>query len=136
MPMFDMPGGNSMSAINLGELLGKALGQRTKTRRVTVQSSFDVLIAEESDKLIDSEQITAEAITAVQNDGIVFLDEIDKICSRGDGRCWLRHGPRQRARKKRRPVALYSVSRHSVSQPRVTVSARPAAADATNAGGR
>ncbi len=85
MPMFDLPGGNAMSAINLGELLGKALGQRTKTRRVTVQSSFDVLIAEESDKLIDAEQITAEAITAVQNNGIVFLDEIDKICSRGEG---------------------------------------------------
>ena len=85
MPMFELPGGHSMSTINLGEMLGKALGQRTKTRRVTVQNSFDVLIAEESDKLIDGEQITAEAISAVQNNGIVFLDEIDKICSRGDG---------------------------------------------------
>ena len=85
MPMFELPGGNSMSTINLGEMLGKALGQRTKSRRVTVQNSFDVLIAEESDKLIDGEQITAEAISAVQNNGIVFLDEIDKICSRGEG---------------------------------------------------
>ncbi len=85
MPMFDLPGAGSMSAINLNEVLGKAFGQRTKPRRVTVKDSFDVLIAEESDKLIDSDQITAEAVQAVQNNGIVFLDEIDKICSRSDG---------------------------------------------------
>jgi ATP-dependent HslUV protease ATP-binding subunit HslU len=85
MPMFDLPGGASMSTINLGDMLGKALGQRTKPRRVTVKDSFEILIADESDKLIDNEQITAEAVTAVQNNGIVFLDEIDKICSRGDG---------------------------------------------------
>jgi ATP-dependent HslUV protease ATP-binding subunit HslU len=85
MPMFDLPGGGSMSTINLGDMLGKAFGQRTKPRRVTVKDSFEILIADESDKLIDSDQITAEAVTSVQNDGIVFLDEIDKICSRGDG---------------------------------------------------
>jgi ATP-dependent HslUV protease ATP-binding subunit HslU len=85
LPMFELPGGGSMSTINLGDMLGKALGQRTKPRRVTVKDSFEILIADESDKLIDSEQITAEAVTAVQNNGIVFLDEIDKICSRGDG---------------------------------------------------
>jgi ATP-dependent HslUV protease ATP-binding subunit HslU len=85
MPMFDIPGGASMTTINLGEMLGKALGQRTKPRRVTVRDSFEILIAEESDKLIDNEDIVAEAIAAVQNDGIVFLDEIDKICSRGEG---------------------------------------------------
>jgi len=85
MPMFDLPGGASMSTINLGDMLGKALGQRTKPRRVTVKDSFEILIADESDKLIDNDQITAEAVTAVQNNGIVFLDEIDKICSRGDG---------------------------------------------------
>ena len=85
MPMFDLPGGGSMSTINLGEMLGKALGQRTKPRRVTVRNSFEILIADESDKLIDSDQITAEAVTSVENNGIVFLDEIDKICSRGDG---------------------------------------------------
>ena len=85
IPMFDMPGGASMTTINLGEMLGKALGQRSKPRRVTVKDSFDILIAEESDKLIDNEDIIAEAIAAVQNDGIVFLDEIDKICSRGEG---------------------------------------------------
>jgi ATP-dependent HslUV protease ATP-binding subunit HslU len=85
MPMFDMPGGASMTAINIGEMLGKALGQRTRARRVTVKDSFDILIAEESDKLIDSDQITMEAVAAVENNGIVFLDEIDKISSRGEG---------------------------------------------------
>jgi ATP-dependent HslUV protease ATP-binding subunit HslU len=85
IPMFEMPGGSSMTTINLGEMLGKALGQRTKPRRVTVANSFEILIAEESDKLIDNEDIVSEAIAAVQNDGIVFLDEIDKICSRGEG---------------------------------------------------
>ena len=85
LPAFDMPGGASMTTINLGEMLGKALGQRTKTRRTTVKDSFDVLIAEESDKLIEADQIASDAIAAVENNGIVFLDEIDKICSRGDG---------------------------------------------------
>ncbi len=87
LPMFEIPGapGASIGAINIGDMLGKAFGQRTKSRRVTVADSFDVLIAEESDKLIDSDQLTGEAIDAVQNNGIVFLDEIDKICSRTDG---------------------------------------------------
>jgi ATP-dependent HslUV protease ATP-binding subunit HslU len=85
IPMFDMPGGASMATINLGEMLGKAFGQRTKPRRVTVKNSFDILIEEESDKLIDNDDIASEAIAAVQNDGIVFLDEIDKVCSRGEG---------------------------------------------------
>ncbi|RUP00185.1 ATP-dependent protease ATPase subunit HslU [Hyphomicrobium sp.] len=84
IPTFDMPGG-SMATINIGEMLGKALGQRTKSRRVNVKDSFEILIAEESDKLIDSDQISGEAIAAVENNGIVFLDEIDKISSRGDG---------------------------------------------------
>ncbi len=85
MPMFELPGASQMNTVNIGEMLGKALGQRIKSRRVTVQSSFDFLIAEESDKLIDNDQIHTEAVAAVQNNGIVFLDEIDKICSRGDG---------------------------------------------------
>ena len=87
LPMFDIPGapGASIGAINIGDMLGKAFGQRTKARRVTVADSYDVLIAEESDKLIDTDQLTGEAIDAVQNNGIVFLDEIDKICSRTDG---------------------------------------------------
>jgi len=87
LPMFDIPGapGASIGAINIGDMLGKAFGQRTKPRRVTVADSYDVLIAEESDKLIDTDQLTGEAINAVQDNGIVFLDEIDKICSRTDG---------------------------------------------------
>ncbi len=87
IPMFDLPGvpGGSIGAINLGDMLGKAFGGRQKTRRVTVKDSYEILIAEESDKLLDQEQITQEAIRAVENNGIVFLDEIDKICSRSDG---------------------------------------------------
>ncbi len=86
LPMFDIPGapGASIGAINIGDMLGKAFGQRTKPRRVTVEDSHDVLIAEESDKLIDGDAIVGEAIHAVENNGIVFLDEIDKICSRSD----------------------------------------------------
>ena len=92
MTMFDLSGGNGpggfgggpQGGINLGEMLSKAMGGRSKPRRVTVQDSFAILIAEESDKLIDSEQITSEAIRAVEDNGIVFLDEIDKICSRSD----------------------------------------------------
>ena len=84
MPMLDMSGGG-MTTINLSEMLGKALGGRMKTRRINVKDSYEVLISEESDKLIDSDQIHAEAVRAVENDGIVFLDEIDKICSRSDG---------------------------------------------------
>ena len=84
MPMLDMSGGG-MTTINLSEMLGKAFGGRTKTRRINVKDSYEVLINEESDKLIDSDQINAEAVRAVENDGIVFLDEIDKICARSDG---------------------------------------------------
>ncbi|MFN3867605.1 MAG: ATP-dependent protease ATPase subunit HslU [Hyphomicrobiaceae bacterium] len=87
MGMFEVPGmpGASMGAINLGDMLGKAFGGRTNARRLTVEDAYAPLIQEESDKLIDAEQITTEAIRAVENNGIVFLDEIDKICSRGDG---------------------------------------------------
>ncbi|MEM8974701.1 MAG: ATP-dependent protease ATPase subunit HslU, partial [Pseudomonadota bacterium] len=82
MPMFDIPGqpGSSMGMINLNDMLGKALGGRTKTKRVTVEDSYPLLLAEEGDKLLDEDQIVMEAIEAVENDGIVFLDEIDKIC--------------------------------------------------------
>ena len=87
IPMFELPGvpGGSIGAINLSDMLGKAFGGRQKTRRVTVKDSYEVLIAEESDKLLDQDQITQEAIRAVENNGIVFLDEIDKICSRSEG---------------------------------------------------
>jgi len=83
-PMFEVPG-SSIGTINLSDMLGKAFGQRQKSRRVTVKDSYEMLIGEESDKLIDAEQINAEAVKAVENNGIVFLDEIDKICSRGEG---------------------------------------------------
>jgi ATP-dependent HslUV protease ATP-binding subunit HslU len=84
MPTMDIPGGQ-LGMINLQDMLGKAFGGRTKTRRTTVAESYKILIAEESDKLLDNEQITQEAIKAVENNGIVFLDEIDKICVRSDG---------------------------------------------------
>jgi ATP-dependent HslUV protease ATP-binding subunit HslU len=83
MPMFEIPGmpGAQMGAISIGDIFGK-LGGRTKTRRVTVQSSHEILVNEESDKLLDNDQLVQEAIGAVENNGIVFLDEIDKICVR------------------------------------------------------
>jgi ATP-dependent HslUV protease ATP-binding subunit HslU len=84
MPMFEIPGmpGAQMGAISIGDIFGKLGGGRTKTRRVTVAESYEVLIAEESDKLLDNDQVLQESIKAVENNGIVFLDEIDKICGR------------------------------------------------------
>ncbi len=86
MPMFEIPGmpGAQMGAISIGDIFGK-MGGRTKTRRLTVENSHEILVNEESDKLLDSDQLVLEAISAVENNGIVFLDEIDKICVR-DGR--------------------------------------------------
>ena len=86
MPSFEIPGmpGSQVGMINLSDMLGKALGQRTKTRTVTVEDSFDILMAEESDRLIDDDMMIQEAIRNVENNGIVFLDEIDKICARSD----------------------------------------------------
>ena len=87
LPMFEIPGmpGAQMGALNLGDIFGK-MGGRTKTRRLTVADSHEILVNEESDKLLDSEQVTQEAIQAVENNGIVFLDEIDKICVRDGAR--------------------------------------------------
>jgi ATP-dependent HslUV protease ATP-binding subunit HslU len=87
MPLFDIPGmpGAQMGAISIGDIFGKMGGGRTKTRKVTVHESYDILINEESDKLLDTDQLTQEAIKVVEQNGIVFLDEIDKICAR-DGR--------------------------------------------------
>jgi ATP-dependent HslUV protease ATP-binding subunit HslU len=84
MPSFDIPGmpGASVGVMNIGEALGKAFGNRTKTKRVKVRDSHDLLVNEESDKLLDNEEVTLEAVAAVENDGIVFLDEIDKIAVR------------------------------------------------------
>jgi ATP-dependent HslUV protease ATP-binding subunit HslU len=87
LPTFDIPGmpGASMGMINLNEMLGNALGGRQKARRMIVADSYTVLLAEESEKLLDQEKVTAESIRAVEQHGIVFLDEIDKICARSDG---------------------------------------------------
>ena len=84
MPLFEIPGmpGAQVGAVSIGDIFGKLGGGRTKTRRVTVSDSHDILLNEESDKLLDTEQLTQEAIKAVENNGIVFLDEIDKICAR------------------------------------------------------
>ncbi len=86
MPMFDIPGmpGAQMGAISIGDIFGK-LGGKSKTRRLTVAESHDILINEEADKLLDTETLVQEAIKVVENNGIVFLDEIDKITAR-DGR--------------------------------------------------
>jgi ATP-dependent HslUV protease ATP-binding subunit HslU len=84
MPMFEIPGmpGAQMGAISIGDIFGKLGGGRTKTRRVTVEESHDLLIAEESDKLLDNDQVVQESIKAVEQNGIVFLDELDKIAGR------------------------------------------------------
>ena len=87
LPTMDIPGmpGSQMGMINLNDILGKAFGGgRTKTRRLSVEEAMGLLTAEESDKLLDQETITAEAIAAVEQNGIVFLDEIDKITARSD----------------------------------------------------
>src|SRR5271170_6382215 len=80
-PSFDIPGmpGSSMGVINLGEMLGKSMGGRTKSKHMSVKIARDILIQEESEKLLDQDVVVQEAIHAVENNGIVFLDEIDKI---------------------------------------------------------
>jgi ATP-dependent HslUV protease ATP-binding subunit HslU len=86
-PMFEIPGmpGAQMGAISIGDIFGKMGGGRPKTRRLTVKEAYEPLVNEESDKLLDQEQVVQEAIRAVEQNGIVFLDEIDKITAR-DGR--------------------------------------------------
>jgi len=86
LPTMDIPGmpGAQMGMINLNEMLGGAFGQRSKTRRMSVADSYEVLIAEESDKLLDEETIVGEAKQIVEQNGIVFLDEIDKITARSE----------------------------------------------------
>ncbi|CAN7147007.1 ATP-dependent protease ATPase subunit HslU [Phenylobacterium sp. LjRoot164] len=86
MPMFDIPGqpGAQMGMLNLGEMMGKAFGGRTKTHKTTVAGAHAPLIAEESDKLLDQEALTQEALELAENNGIVFLDEIDKVASNRD----------------------------------------------------
>ncbi|MEE9209394.1 MAG: ATP-dependent protease ATPase subunit HslU, partial [Kiloniellales bacterium] len=86
LPTMDIPGmpGASMGMVNLNDIFGKAFGQRTKTRRMTVAEAVKVLTSEESDKLLDQEAVTAEAINVVEQNGIVFLDELDKITVRSE----------------------------------------------------
>lgn len=88
MPTMDIPGmpGAQMGMVNLSEMLGGMFGARTRTRKMTVSHSYEVLMREESDKLLNQESLVREAIALVENDGIVFLDEIDKITSREDAR--------------------------------------------------
>ncbi len=90
LQMLDIPGmpsgGGGAGVLNLGDLLGKGFGQQTKTSRMKVKDAYEPLINEEADKLIDDAQITAEAIKLAENEGIVFLDEIDKIAARSDAR--------------------------------------------------
>jgi ATP-dependent HslUV protease ATP-binding subunit HslU len=86
MPMMEIPGQPGMGGMNLGDLFGKAFGQRTVRKKLTVRDSYDVLLQEEADKLLDDEQVKQAALAAVQENGIVFLDEIDKVATRQDAR--------------------------------------------------
>jgi ATP-dependent HslUV protease ATP-binding subunit HslU len=87
-PTFDIPGmpGASVGMINIGDMLGKAMGGRTKTRRMTARQAHQTLVQEEAEKLLDQERVTREAIELVEQSGIVFLDEIDKIAARSEFR--------------------------------------------------
>jgi ATP-dependent HslUV protease ATP-binding subunit HslU len=84
----DLPGqpGSQMGVMNLGDIFGKAMGGRTSRKKMTVAASYDVLLGEEADKLLDDEIVTKAALAAVEQSGIVFLDEIDKVCARADAR--------------------------------------------------
>ncbi|NBJ12973.1 ATP-dependent protease ATPase subunit HslU [Microvirga arsenatis] len=84
MPMFEIPGmpGASVGAINLSDVFGKAFGGQRKTRRTTVREAYEPLVTEEADKMLDQDAIVQEALRQVENNGIVFLDEIDKIAGR------------------------------------------------------
>jgi ATP-dependent HslUV protease ATP-binding subunit HslU len=88
MPSFDIPGmpGASMSMLNLNDMFGKAFGQRTKRKKTTVSESYEILMQDESDKLLDDDKIVGQALELVQQSGIVFIDEIDKIAARADAR--------------------------------------------------
>ena len=88
LPTFDIPGqpGASMGMMDLGEMFGKVLGGRTVRRKMTVAESYDILVGEEADKLLDDDTVTKAALDAVEQNGIVFLDEIDKVCARAEVR--------------------------------------------------
>ena len=86
MPMMELPGQQGMGMMNLGDLFGKAFGGRRVRKKLTVADSYEVLIQEEADKLLDDETVKQAALEAVQENGIVFIDEIDKVCARADTR--------------------------------------------------
>jgi len=84
MQGLDIPGGGNVGMINLSEMLGKLGGGRTKTAKLLVRDAVTPLVAEESDKLLDQESLTTEALLLAENEGIVFIDEIDKVAGRSD----------------------------------------------------
>jgi len=88
MQMLDVPGqpGVGMGMLNLGDMFGKAFGNRTQRRKLSVADSYELLINEEADKLVDQDVVAKEAVKSVEENGIVFLDEIDKVCARSDAR--------------------------------------------------
>ena len=87
LPMFDLPGqpGTNVGMLNLGDLFGKALGTRSKKKKITVAESYKQLVEEEADKILDEDKIVKTALELAENNGIVFLDEIDKVCNNNDG---------------------------------------------------
>jgi ATP-dependent HslUV protease ATP-binding subunit HslU len=87
--MLNIPGqpeGTGVGMMNIGDIFGKAMGQNTKRRKMTVAESYDILINEEADKMLDQETVNQHAVKLVEQSGIVFLDEIDKVCARSDAR--------------------------------------------------
>ena len=86
MPSFEIPGmpGANIGMVNIGEMLGKTMGNKPKKKKMTVKESHEILIAEESDKLIEQDKIVKSAKVSTENNGIVFLDEIDKVSARSD----------------------------------------------------
>ncbi|MGB3177797.1 MAG: ATP-dependent protease ATPase subunit HslU [Albidovulum sp.] len=86
MPMMELPGQQGMGMMNLGDIFGKAFGGRTVRKKLTVAESYEALISEEADKLLDDDAVKAIALESVQENGIVFIDEIDKVCARAEAR--------------------------------------------------
>ena len=89
LQMLNIPGqpeGTGVGMMNIGDIFGKAMGKNTKRRKMTVAESYDILINEEADKMLDQESVNQHAVKLVEQSGIVFLDEIDKVCARSDAR--------------------------------------------------
>ena len=86
LPTFEIPGmpGAQVGMVNIGEILGKAMGEQKKSKRMTVAESYEVLMEEESDRLLDQDKVVRTALENAANNGIVFIDEIDKICARSE----------------------------------------------------